>query len=238
MTIRKEDREQVLPTSETERDADLHLLAAVKSGLGIFPDIQLVVTGSYAIEALTGIRLYHNDIDVNIFMPSLAQGLDRARAVIREIKTGRGQLALYKQTDDRLEFVAGTNRMFEAQFIEGTRSKDEPMEFVVRGEGRSYKIPTTPISLRDSEGREYQFQVKSLAYAIATWSIRASGLASYQKRELCGSDLDCLAGLLTLKYDHAEVLSAMKHHPQMPSGLTEDEVFAKSLAALGDHLNR
>jgi len=214
--------------------ADLQILARVREliddpSLGRF----FVVTGSHAVQLLTGERLYHNDLDANVFVKS-GEALEQVAALM--ILTDN--FVLWKKADDRLEYDvssvgSGCPRRTELQFIgidnfvvgEGLGS----YIFVVgtNSKGEDAIIPTTVISMNG-----FTFRVKTLPYLIATWSIRISGLALNSKRAVKDSDIEHLRLLLRHGYDYEEILSIMRHHPQVPKNYSEEEVFQKALCII------
>lgn len=203
-----------------ERDIDIYTLSSINSIINAAPGMLFILTGSYAIEALTGNKMVHNDMDANIFTANIGQDLPRAAVLIDELGGPKNRLHLAKKTADRLEYLTRPNskqippRGLEIQFVE------------------SVMVPTILAKLADSSGNEFVFRVKSLPYLIATWAIRISGSAYDPKRPVRDSDLEHLKLLLTGKYNHNDIISAMRHHPQMPKNISEEKVFDQALTVL------
>lgn len=205
--------------AEKEKDSDIHLLANISKKINRINGTKFVLTGSYAIEALTGQETYHEDIDANILTDDINDSLPK---VANKISHMSG-LKVYKRTRNRLEYDVLPNidrvciKKLEFQFHELDQKND---------------IPTVFTPLTDSNGKNFLFRVKSLPYVIATWSIRISGLATNPLRELKSSDLEQFKLLLSCNHNVDDVLNIIKRHPQMPIGVDEREVLEKSLAKL------
>ena len=86
--------------AEKEKDSDIHLLANISKKISRVNGIKFVLTGSYAIEALTGQETYHEDIDANILTDDINDSLPK---VANKISHMSG-LKVYKQTQNRLEY--------------------------------------------------------------------------------------------------------------------------------------
>lgn len=231
--------DNITSLNKRERNRDIHALSVVNSKIDA-SGIHFILTGSYAIEALTGNRLQHDDMDANIFTTNLAQDLQRAALLIEELGISESRFSLYKKTADRLEYdlqpalePVAPGRL-EIQFVEVTGvSGDQLMEFRLKSRTKDQvKIFTVLASLKDSNENEFIFRVKSLPFTIATWAIRISGFAHSPKRSVRDSDLEQFKLLLATEYSHDEVILAMKYHPQMPENITEDQVFEQALTAL------
>lgn len=194
----------MLKESSFCRDLDLQTLKSVSQSLLGDSKSKFVVTGSYAIEALTQKRIFHNDIDANILTPNGRFDWDKI------LKQG------YKPTsmsDSLLEFEVFSqyaNRKVEIN--------------VIRGD-----VPLVRKSILDSKGNEIFFYVKSLDYSIATWAIRISGFGSNKKREVRGSDIDNLKLLLGMEYSIDKVKTAMLSHPQYPPNIDPSIIFDAAL---------
>lgn len=217
--------------NEERRDRDIYALSEINSKI-LTLGMRFILTGSYSIEALTGNRLQHNDIDTNIFSTNLVQDLPRVTALIGEVSMSEYSAVLYKKTSDRLEYDLlsaskhADSRRLEIQFLEVVNiSGDQQMEFSLKGEGKDrISVPTVLVPLKDSKGKEFIFRVKSLPYAIASWAIRVSGVTKDQKRPVRQHDLDLFKLLLLAKSSREDIILAMRYHPQMPKNKSPNEV--------------
>lgn len=225
----------------SERDFDIHVLSTVSLTIGTVSGVTFVLTGSYAVEALTGYPLQHNDFDANIFTPEISRDLPLvALALSNSNVLADVVLQCCKRTDDRLEYEARlksqiSSKKLELQFVEVEKPENEgSLEFTLKSEfGKSVsKVSLTPVSLRDSNGRDHEFLVKSLPYVIATWVIRISGFARNPKRPIEDRDLEALQLLLGQDYNYYDVIWAMKHHPQRPEDKDEGQIFEQVLKFL------
>lgn len=206
--------------TKEQRDADIHTLSVVNSKLSIDPGLLFILTGSYAIEALTQTPIDHKDMDGNVVATSLASAIVRTAVLMENLETTQGNPNLFKRTADRLEYDIGLRRL-EFQFVEE----------------KAFKVPIVLIQLRDSNREAFKFRVKSLLYTIATWAIRISGAAHDQKRPVKDTDLDNFALLLASGYECDDVISTMRRHPQMPKNISERIVLERALAMIGSRLN-
>ena len=214
--------------SSCERTVDLATGRIVKQITAESPDDFFVLTGSYAIEAVTGGDISHNDIDANIFTTDIARSLARIR---RGIATSRvlSDTRITATKPDRLEYeVAGAtgNRQLELQFVHFERAErraDYIELWLPPVGGRDVVIPTEMRTLSTQEGTQ-DFRVKTLPFAIATWALRISGTAAAQKRAVRQSDIDHFAYLVGSPHDPEEVATAMERHPQMPPGYDARDV--------------
>lgn len=222
-----------------QRDNDIHIAAKVRSAIDNDSDDYFILTGSYSIEALTHGEIRHNDIDANIFTTNIHRSLGRTASLMNILELYDGA-ALTEQTDSRLEYLI-TNRAIqqklELQFVEFTdiSEKDPSLKFILDNDAtRPNEVPTVIKTLEDSSGMEHAFRVKSLPYAIATWALRISGVASSQKRAVRGTDIDHFAFLLSSPHDKADVITSMNHHSQMPSGYAAEEVLSRAMEIKSD----
>ncbi len=213
----------------TIRNIDLQLLSAVSSHFNNVGGIRLVVSGSYAIEALTGYELKHNDIDTNVFTSNLSKSIKKVAFIMENLSVSGLNLHLLKTTCDRLEYNVLLDqrnfRRLELQFVEAKK---------IKGSKNSYRlkngsvVPTVLVPIKNSKGQEYFFWVKSLPYTIATWAIRVSGLVKNPKRQVRQSDIEHLGLLLSGSFREEDVISAMSHHPQMPDNISVLEVYKRA----------
>ncbi len=205
--------------AEKEKDSDIHLLANISKKVSRINGTKFVLTGSYAIEALTGQETYHEDIDANILTGNIDDSLPKVANKLGQISG----LEVYKRTQNRLEYdiLPNTDRI-------GVKK----LEFQFHKLDEKNDIPTVFAPLTDSKRKDFSFRVKSIPYVIATWSIRISGLATNPLRELKISDLEQFKLLLSCNHNVDDVLNIIKRHPQMPLGADEREVLEKSLAKL------
>jgi len=215
------------------RDMDLKLLSSVKAQLDSIGGMQLVVTGSYAIELLTGHQLKHEDMDTNVFVTNLSMEIPKVAFSIGDLSVPGLKLHLLKSTDDRLEYDVLSEqtdpRRLELQFVEAKKVEGSEGSYYLRDGGI---VPTVLIPTKDSKGQEYLFRVKSLPYTIATWAIRVSGVVENPKRQVRQSDLEHLRLLLSGFFQMKDVFSAMSHHPQMPNKASESEVYNRATERL------
>lgn len=240
MSVKKEGgNKEMSGLIVSERDFDIHTLSGISSAIENLSGTYFILTGSYAIEALTGSSLSHNDLDANVF----TKNLERVVPSVVELFDKQSEMVLHKKTNDRLEYdvISGANfdspRRLELQFVELVNvSEDQTLEFTLKSEGENSfnKVPTIVVPLIDSKGKEEFFRVKSLPYAVATWVIRISNLAQSPKRQVRDSDLEHLRMLLAGEYDLSDVLSIMRSHPQMPRDVAGDWIFEQALRLLSN----
>lgn len=225
---------------ETLRGADICLLSRIGSLVDRLEDSYFILTGSHAIEAVTGIQLAHNDMDANVFCSDIEAAVSDTYELIRQNDLSCANLSLYKRTDDRLEYVSKLlrangeiTRTLELQFIPIVGLKRETggniTAFQVQGAQKVYDVPTVRIPLKSATRRGSMFSVKSREFLIATWAIRLSGLAKNPKRGSRESDIYHLRLLLTGEYDREEVISLMKQHPQLPDDADTKLIFQQTL---------
>jgi hypothetical protein len=218
MKDKTNDPERIYLASK-EKDADIHLLADIQNKLKKSRNVKFVLTGSYAIEALTGQETYHEDIDANILTDNINDSLPKVASKISHMSG----LKVYKQTHNRLEYDVLPN-------IDRTDIKK--LEFQFHELDQKNDIPTVFASLTDSKGKDFLFRVKSLPYVIATWSIRISGLATNPLRELKVSDLEQFKLLLSCNHNVDDVLRLITNHPQTPNGVIAVQIFEQSINKL------
>jgi hypothetical protein len=200
--------------TKEQRDADIHVLSRVNSRLSTVPGFRFVISGSYAIEALTQAPVDHADMDTNIYtLPSLSAAIVLTATLMSGLGIAQGNPKLFKQTTERLEYDVGPRRL-EFHFFEETLPR----------------VPTILVNLKDSNQETFKFMVKSLPYTIATWAIRISGEARNPLRPVRNSDLDNFRLLLAAKFEPSEVVRLMSHHPQMPENESESNVLEKAIA--------
>ncbi len=216
--------------------ADLRLFAMIHNLLDEPPLGRFfVVTGSHAVQLLTGEELYHNDLDANMFVRS-GMALDQVERLISLVNQDSStSFTLLKKTDDRLEYdvVSLENdrpRRVELQIISIDRwTRRELKDYYdlvvgINSSGREVIVPITAVSKSG-----FIFRVKTLPYLIATWVIRLSGLALNPKRAIRDSDIEHIRLLLEQGYSYDEVVAAMRCHPQMPSNYSEEEIFQRAM---------
>lgn len=203
-----------------EKDADIHLLADIDNKFKRIRGTKFILTGSYAIEALTGQKTFHEDIDANILTNDISKTLPRVDLKIKQISG----LEVYKKTPDKLEYDVLPS-------IDRTSIKK--LEFQFHKYSKESNVPTVLASLTDSKGKDFLFRVKSLPYVIATWSIRISGLATNPLRELKNSDLEQFRLLLSCKHNTDDVLRMIRKHPQSPIGVDAIKVLEQSIMKIG-----
>lgn len=217
-----------------QRDTDLKTINLINKEIGAIPKAHFILTGSYSIEALTGVLLEHEDIDANILSSDTIQLKAALRKKIPELELIKYRLQGVKETPDRLEFNLNSSG-FELSFFEITSDQEEKdvLRYTIKGGAKGvFRIPTVLTSLRDSHNNKYVFRVKSLSYAIATWLIRISGVLYEQKRPVRNSDFEHLSLLLAQRYKEEDILEAMRFHPQMPHQTSEKEIFCQAFSVL------
>jgi len=202
-----------------EKDLDIHLLANISKKIGMVNSAKFILTGSYAIEALTGKKTYHEDIDANILTGDIKDSLPKVANKMSQIYG----LSIYKQTESRLEYDVLPNT---------DRVGIKKLEFQFHKIDQKNNIPTVFAPLTDSKGKDFLFRVKSLPYVIATWSIRISGLATNPLRELKASDLEQFKLLLSCNHNVDDVLRLITEHPQTPNGVNAVHIFEQSINKL------
>ena len=215
--------------STEQRDNDIRTLAEVNGALSPLRNMSFLVTGSYAIEALTHAPVDHGDMDANVFAPDLPQ----ARAATLELLNTAHDLRPYKQTSDRLEYDIQPStqsvdpRRLEIHLVQAQADLVQPNTYVLANPNsrKIFQISLVDAWLKDSKGRDHFFKVKSLAYSLATWAIRISGLAQNQLRPVRDSDLELFKLLLSQTFTLAEVNSAIEHHPQTPENIRPEKIF-------------
>lgn len=226
------------------RDLDIKTLSSVGSLVESYPDSHFVLTGSWAVEALTGQSVKHNDLDANVFTAGLKKNKTSIERGLVKIEIAGGQLRLFRETDDILEYDLiykndGRQIRLELQFIELSNvlpsDGDQKVFKLGKGSDEAIEVPTVIANLLDSKGNDYEFRVKSLSYQVASWALRISGFALDPKRDLRGSDFKHLKLLLSRGYRKEDVISAMSKHPQMPEGLSEDSVFQRALEVVSSY---
>ncbi len=220
--------------SVEQRDNDIHTLAAINSEFSKLRSMSFLISGSYAIDALTHSPINHGDMDSNVFAPNLPEARSATLALLDDIQLSTGNLQLYKQTPDRLEYDIETPaqsanpRRLEIHLIEAVPEFTyQPNTYILADSKnrRVSRVSLVDINLKDSTGKDYLFKVKSLAYTIATWAIRISGVAQNQLRPVKESDLYFFSLLLAQRFTLTEVCSAIELHPQRSENKGPEEVF-------------
>ncbi|MBI2008082.1 hypothetical protein HYS82_00295 [Candidatus Amesbacteria bacterium] len=182
-------------------------------------------------------------MDTNIFTPDLPGAKAAALASLNDIQLSVGNLQLYKQTPDRLEYDVqaitqlADPRRLEIHLIKAVPESEAQPDTYTMTDSKNRRVSRVNLvnaQLKDSTGKEYLFKVKSLAYTIATWAIRISGVAQNQLRPVRESDLYFFNLLLAQGFTPTEVYSAIKHHPQRSENKRPEEV----LQAAQDILKR
>ncbi len=229
MTTEQENKADFMRT----RDIDLQLLSAASSQLDAVDRVQLVVTGSYAIEILTGHQLKHGDIDTNIFVSNLSVEIPKVASSMADLSMPGLKIRLFKSADDRLEYDVlpeqTDSRRLEMQFVEAKEVESSKDSYLLKD---GSIVPIVFVPIKDSKDQEYLFRVKSLPYVIATWAIRVSDVVENPKRQVRQTDLEHLKLLLSSSYQKEDVISAMSHHPQKPDNISELEVYNRAMERL------
>ena len=219
-----------------KRDFDLDLLARMSPAVDQLPQLtNLIVTGSYAIEALTGSSVGHGDIDTNIFTKNIGVTLPQIASLLAQ----RDGIALYKRCDNRLEYdvsyEGSLSTRLEIQFVEFARKEKRGNleRFVLIDEdGNDSIVPIARITMFNSADKKLLLRVKSLPYAVATWVIRVSGIAKAPKRQVTERDWGHLRLLVANCTEQEEILTAMDYHPQMPKGVLATEILRRVMEEL------
>lgn len=223
-----------MPTTPSQRDTDILIASELSDSIETDNDF-FVLTGSYSIDALTGADVKHNDIDVNIFTKDLPVALGRV-ATLLQVRTD--DMRLTKQADTRLEYLCSHRygaTQVEMQFVQydGLKRNTDSFDFILPYKGSHESIvPIVRAELRETDGHEHSFFVKSLPFAIGTWALRISGVALDQKREVRESDIRHFAFLAAMPHDKAETLSAIQHHPQMSDNHSAADILDMSYGIL------
>ena len=221
------------PNVDQLKDLDLNTLSTFGSVIDLEPDMKLIVTGSYATEALTEVSAEHEDMDTNIFCLDIEQQKNKVASLIEELSIPNVSITLFREKEDRLAYDIQTGqhepRRLEIQFVEVTEIDEDSDSFQLKSGGI---VPTSIMLIKDSKGEESKFRVKSLPYAIATWVIRTSGVAENAKRPVRESDYTQLMQLLSRNYSDDEVFMLMAQHPQMPAEMSAETVFTELMKKL------
>src|SRR3989344_4472041 len=160
--------------TDVERDCDIHTLSALSTKLDGVDGMFFVLTGSYAVEALTQHPFSHGDMDSNIFTTDIPAAKRQVAKIVGEVVLPEGLLKTYREVENSLWYMVNPNdssvkaKRLELQFVEFSGlSRDLPVVFNLKGsQGNSFRVPTMTISLIDSSNRSFDFRCKSLAYVI------------------------------------------------------------------------
>lgn len=224
--------ERLIATTETVKHADITTLSLVESIVDANPGSYLVLTGSYATEALTGAALHHADIDVNVFTPEIGRILPKIAGDIGQLDDQTKQFVPYVITPSRLEYDVFKKthdpRRLELQFVEYSGIEmGENGTISFHTDDDNVVVPTVSMPIPSLPDYQSHFRVKSLPYLIATWVIRVSGGVTNEKRSVRDSDLEHLDLLMQQPFSLADVIACMNHHPQMPGdGIAMDLIHA------------
>jgi len=213
---------------EFRRDNDILLLSSIRGEMDEQPGTNFILTGSYAIEALTRTPVAHNDIDGNVFSADLVRARSRLLNLGYHIVTDRNNRVEFDVPHPEADLPV---RRVEIGLVKTINAlgDNSSVFYLENASGDPFIVPTELAPLVSSKGDEYLFRVKSLSYAIATWMIRISGIVSNQKRDVRPSDISHLALLLERDYKYDDVIMNMKNHPQMPPNIPANTVFEKAL---------
>lgn len=221
------------------RDTDLGIASGLSTQITNEHGDFFVLTGSYSIDALTQAEIVHNDIDANIFTRDIPLALARASFVLKN----NSALQLTKQSASRLEYAqehSHGSTQVELQFVEyASHIPDQTgINFVLPNQQKPVIIPTVMSTMRETNGNEHTFRVKSLPFAIGTWALRISGAAQNQKREVRKTDVEHFLHLLNTPHDPKEVLRAIQYHPQMPEDSNPADVMNAVHQIIKERLSR
>lgn len=223
-----------MSTTPNQRDIDIRIASELSESIEDNSDF-FVLTGSYSIDALTGADVKHNDIDANIFTKDLPVALGRVVALLQACTD---DMRLAKRTDTRLEYLRSHRHgstQVEMQFVQydGLKRKAEGFDLTLpHNSDHESIVPIVRAGLRETDGHEHSFYVKSLPFAIGTWALRISGVALNQKREVRDSDIRHFAFLTATPHDRKETLNAIQHHPQMPDNHSAADIIDMSYEVL------
>jgi len=211
------------------RESDLQIAANVADKINDINSDNFILTGSYSIDILTGVEVEHNDIDANIFTDSIQESIGRVALLL----DSNSKLLKTLQTDSRLEYSydhGSRTSEIELQFVEYNDVFEHAngTDFVLSSEESQHTVivPTVlkAAGFNGSKNEAYEFRVKSLEFAIATWALRISGIALNQKRQVRQTDIDHFAYLIDAQHDIDAVGFSIQHHPQMPLGADANRV--------------
>ncbi len=179
-------------TIDNAHDIDLYILSKIRTLIEISCNALFVLTGSYALEALTGDDLIHEDIDSNILCVDIPKSMELVSKHIFD--TFPKEAFLMVRTADRLEYNLdfGKIRTLEMQFVKMKEPflLQKTVNFMILAKNSDWvELPTVFEPLYSSFGEKSYFRVKSLPYSIATWAIRISGNAANPKRQIKQKDL-------------------------------------------------
>lgn len=171
-----------------------------------------LLTGSYSIESLSNRNTYHNDIDVNIFTKNIQKSIGRVATNLELIG-----MRLIRHDSNRIDCKKNES-VVEMNFVQYDDIEvSNGLKFIIKKpNAKTSEIPTTIGLLSLSDDSTYEFRVKTLPFAIATWALRISNTALEQKRQVRESDLDNFATLTKLPYAKSQVVEAIAKHPQYP----------------------
>lgn len=223
-----------MPTTPSQRDTDIRIASKLSESIEANSDF-FVLTGSYSIDALTGADVKHNDIDANIFTKDLPMALGRIAALLQ---ARTDDMRLTKRTNTRLEYLRSHrygSTQIEMQFVQydDLKQNADSFDFILPHKANHESVvPIVRAGLRETDGHEHSFFVKSLPFAIGTWALRISGIALDQKREVRESDIRHFAFLAAMPHDKAETLNAIQHHPQMPDNHSAADIIDMSYEVL------
>lgn len=221
-----------------QRDHDLAVIWTANQLMLKGSDLCFVITGSYSIEALTGKRTEHGDIDANVFTGSIPAAMNAIPDLLGQKQITDMDFIPYKQTADRIEYDVscgkpGYERRLEIHVIDGMVTTENRVYVKCPDGRRKSEIDIVNAELKNSKGNMHGFLVKSLAYSVATWAIRLSGTAENQLRPVSSRDIYNFMLLLEQKIILADVYAIMKNHPQMPDGATAENVYFAALSKIG-----
>lgn len=222
---------------EKENDTDFILLSRITNVIEQLPSRFVIVTGSCAIDSLTGVKLVHEDMDANILSSSGSSDIPKVASIIQEHGLQGFSFSCHRATADRLEYDVtappyGKPKRLEFKFIKfsGSSQDDHGVHFQVPGQiGIEYSIPTVLVSSRTSSGTDILIRSKSLDYMIATWALRISGFAQNALRPVRQSDIMQLRLLLAAHYDSTSVEKAIATHVQAPKDIIPNQILNNAI---------
>ncbi len=225
-----------------QKDLDITIINHVRRRLSEDSRLCFVVSGSYAIEALTrSDSITHSDIDSNVFTQDSSAAMKAIPALLSRRHVSDVDFSLYKLTSDRIEYDVQANvecpecpkSRLEIHVLSAKSIEEMCVILDDSAHNRLARVDLTETELADSAGNSSKILVKSLAYSVATWALRISDAAQNQLRPVRQSDIDSFMLLLEQGTDSVDVIKAMENHPQMPMGANAQEIYQSALTKVG-----
>jgi len=222
--------------NELANERELFVASTIATHIDNSTSDIFVLTGSHAIEALTGKNLKHNDVDVNVFTDNISDSITRAESFF-EHRANFIKRACFR--NNRIDYVYQENcteSIFEIQFVEYSNvheGDNGEIEYILQDEDseRVFCIPviTKPVTVNSETQEVYNFNIKSLHFAIATWALRISEIAIDQKRNVRQSDYENFMHLIKTPYNNELLRASIANHPQAPNDVIPEDVIYDAL---------